>query len=116
MSCQINLRSLIGASGVPSNGGTWNINRTIAGLQVNGGPPASYSPAAPGSNIFPTDNPLVDFSLVPYDPLNTNPYIFTYTLGGEGCFASASATITLVEGAVAGISRSFTVCPTNNFN
>jgi len=101
MACTITLFDYLG--GTPDTGGTWVL--TSGGptdLSVNGAATATYSN---GNAIGVTHTVTIGVSDTP-----SGTYVFTYTVGSVPCSDTATVTVTVVDGAVAGTANTYTYC------
>lgn len=110
MACNFVLSS--GLQGTPADNGTWELLSSDATLPTNGilvnGLPQSLNVGTPlGTGLTVT---------IGVDDAETGEYVFRYTLngGGLGCSAFADVTVNIVNGAVTGTSKTFTLCNTTN--
>lgn len=105
MACTITLFDYLG--GTPDTGGTWVL--TSGGptdLSVNGAATATYS----NGNAIGVNHTVT----VGVNDTAAGSYVFTYSVGAVPCADTATVTVTVVDGAVAGTDFTISYCDSDN--
>ena len=101
MACSITLFDYLG--GTPNTGGTWTLQSGgPSTISVNGGAPTTI---ANNNQVGTTHSVTIDVSGTAASVL-----VFRYTAGVGTCSTTADVTVTVVNGAIAGVGVDITVC------